>query len=75
MVDLMVNPPTKDQGCSDETVKKHNEESKLLFESLARRASIVSKKLNEMDNITCNEIEGALVIIIFILKFYKVRNG
>ena len=57
----MVNPPTKEGNYSDETVEKYLKESNDILYSLAHRAEIVSSLLNEMENVKCNEVEGAMV--------------
>ena len=58
--DLMINPPSLEEGCQRETVERHQKELKENFDSLKLRAKIVSEQLNSMKNITCNEIEGAM---------------
>ena len=57
MVDLMVNPL---EGVSESTKTKFEAEYKALYESLKYRAKLVTKALNEMKNIKCNEVEGAM---------------
>lgn len=58
MVELMVNPPTS--GVSDKTKSLFLQEYRDLLESLKYRAKIVTKVLNEMVNVKCNEVEGAM---------------
>lgn len=58
MVELMVNPPI--HGVSAETKSKFETEYKALFESLKYRAKLVTKALNSMRNISCQEVEGAM---------------
>lgn len=58
MVDCMVNPPI--EGVSKETKEKYETEFKALFESLKYRASIVTKYLNNMTNMSSAEVEGAM---------------
>ena len=57
--DLMVNPPTL-ENCKEETVERHEKEKNELLESLKRRAGIVTEKLNNMKNVKCTEVEGAM---------------
>ena len=59
-MDLMVNPPSQSNGCSQETIKKYQDETSHLFNSLKKRAKIVTKYLRNCNNITTNEIEGAM---------------
>jgi len=40
--------------------ESHTLESKLKYESLARRSKLVSKKINEIEGVTCNHVKGAL---------------
>ena len=58
MVELMVNPPVS--GVSDATKTKFQTEYKALYDSLKYRARLVTKALNEMKNIHCQEVEGAM---------------
>ncbi len=58
-VDLMVNPPTR-EDCSPEVVDQYEKERRELFNSLKYRAQIVTQYLKKMTNVTCNEIEGAM---------------
>lgn len=55
----MCNPPTS-LNASQETVDTYNSERNALFESLKRRALIVTEKLNHMTNVSCQEVEGAM---------------
>ena len=59
MTDLMVNPPTL-ETCSQETVDQYNAEKLAIFDSLKRRAILITEALNKMVNISCQPIEGAL---------------
>lgn len=59
MVDLMTNPPTKEEN-GEELANAFDEEYKIRMESLKRRAKMVTKHLNDMEGITSNEIEGAM---------------
>lgn len=58
MIDLMCNPPL--EGVSEETKSLYLKEYNGLFESLKKRAQLVTKALREMRNITTNEVEGAM---------------
>ncbi|XP_031472575.1 uncharacterized protein LOC116244912 [Nymphaea colorata] len=54
MVELMVNPPIS--GVSEETKTKFETEYKALYDSLKYRARLVTKELNSMRNIHCQEV-------------------
>jgi aspartate/methionine/tyrosine aminotransferase len=58
MVDCMVNPPL--EGVSKATKDKFEAEYKGLLESLKYRAKIVTKYLNSMTNVKCQEVEGSM---------------
>ena len=58
MVELMVNPPIQD--VSPQTKNRFETEYKALYESLKYRAELVTKALNSMRNIFCQEVEGAM---------------
>lgn len=58
MMDLMVNPPL--EGVSPDTKEKYLSEIHFILESLKYRAKIVTKYLNQMVNVKCNEVEGAM---------------
>ncbi|KAM3140332.1 hypothetical protein pb186bvf_007492 [Paramecium bursaria] len=60
MTGLMVQPPTIEEGCTQQTVDTHREECKNLFESLKKRAQIVTDYLNQTKGVKCQPIEGAL---------------
>lgn len=53
MTGLMITPPTKEEGCSDETVQTYQQECKALFEGLKRRAAIVTDLLNKTKGVSC----------------------
>ena len=57
--DLMVNPPTSEE-CSLETVERYEKEKLEILLSFKRRAQIVTEKLNQMKNVKCAEVEGAM---------------
>eukprot|EP00483_Globobulimina_turgida_P001483 UN01485 len=52
----MCNPPKK----GDESYDLFNNEYNQLFESLKRRAKVVSENLNNIDGISCQNIVGAM---------------
>ncbi len=54
MVELMVNPPLA--GVSDATKTKFQTEYQALYDSLKYRARLVTKALNQMRNIECQEV-------------------
>lgn len=56
---LMVDPPREGRE-SDECVEHYMEQRNVIKDGLAERAKLLSKSLNTMVNITCNEIEGAM---------------
>lgn len=58
MVDLMCNPPL--QGVQESTKVSFQREYKALFDSLKKRAGLVTNFLRGMKNVTCNEVEGAM---------------
>lgn len=58
MVDLMCNPPLQD--VQESTRVAYQREHKALFDSLKKRAGLVTNFLRGMKNITCNEVEGAM---------------
>lgn len=59
MTGLMVDPPRQGRE-SEETVQKYNHETSAILTSMKRRANIVSELLNQMTNIKCNPVEGAM---------------
>lgn len=58
-MDLMVNPPTKGRE-SDECYDQYSKERDTISNGLAERAKLLTQTFNEMHNITCNDIEGAM---------------
>merc|ERR1719456_1199308 len=56
MMSLVVKGPQK----NGESFQRYQEEYNGIAGSLARRATAVPKKLNEVPGITCNAIEGAM---------------
>jgi alanine transaminase len=58
MVDLMCNPPLQD--VQESTRVAYQREHKALFDSLKKRAGLVTNFLRGMKNVTCNEVEGAM---------------
>lgn len=59
LTDLMINPPTAKDNAA-EVVEQFQKEEKTIFDSLKYRAQIVTKYLQGMKNVTCNEVEGAM---------------
>eukprot|EP00828_Plagiopyla_frontata_P045280 TRINITY_DN76_c0_g2_i1.p1 TRINITY_DN76_c0_g2~~TRINITY_DN76_c0_g2_i1.p1 ORF type:complete len:510 (-),score=78.12 TRINITY_DN76_c0_g2_i1:118-1647(-) len=59
-LDLMINPPTLEDGYSQETVNQYNEETSHLLNSLKKRAKIITDCMRSCINISSNHIEGAL---------------
>eukprot|EP00483_Globobulimina_turgida_P009077 UN09095 len=55
-VDLMCNHPKK----GDDSYDLFNSEYNELFESLKRRARVVSENLNKINGISCQNIDGAM---------------
>lgn len=55
-VGLMVNPPK--QG--DESYSLYVSERDAILSSMKRRARVMTKALNSMTGVSCNEIEGAM---------------
>ena len=58
-MNLMVDPPTKD-NVSIETYEEYTAEYNKLYESLKRRAKIVTDYFNKMTNVSCREVQGAM---------------
>jgi len=58
-VELMVNPPAYGQE-SDETVEQYQREHKELFCALKDKAQLLTSAFNDMQNVSCTEIEGAM---------------
>ena len=56
---LQVDPPKKGSE-SDATVEKYLNERKQVLGGLKERALLLSQTFNEMTNVTCSEIEGAM---------------
>lgn len=77
MVDLMCNPPLG-KDVQESTRISFQTEYKALFESLKKRAGLVTNFLRGMKNITCNEVEGAMYAfpqIKFSKKAIEAANG
>jgi alanine transaminase len=53
---LMVNPPQS----GDESFTLFTQEKDAILQSMKRRAVLLSKSLNQIDGISCTEIEGAM---------------
>lgn len=60
MMGLLCGPPSSENGASAETVDAYNAQKNATLASLKQRARIVTQKLNQMVNIQCQEIEGAM---------------
>lgn len=56
MIDLMINPPQE----GDLSFPLYKEETNAIFQSLRRRADIVSDTLNSMENVSASVLEGSL---------------
>jgi len=59
LTDLMVKPPTA-QDTAPEVYNQFKKEEESIYNSLRYRAQIVTKFLQGMKNVTCNEVEGAM---------------
>ena len=55
-LELVLNPPKPNQPSYDRFIKEKTE----ILESLHRKSQLVVKHLNQMKNIKCNHIEGAM---------------
>ena len=56
---LLVDPPQ--QGVeSDETVEKFQKEKNSIFQGLKTRAELLTSTFNQMKNVSCSEIQGAM---------------
>ncbi|CAI2364927.1 unnamed protein product [Moneuplotes crassus] len=58
-VGLMANPPTKDT-VSKEVFDLYQTQEQHIHDGLKYRANLITEKLNSIQGITCNEIEGAM---------------
>jgi len=56
---LMVDPPQTARE-SDECVELYQKECDIVFQGLKERATLLTQTFNEMKQITCTEIEGAM---------------
>lgn len=56
---LKVDPPKLGRE-SAETVENYTQEYNELFNGLKERALMITEKLNKMENITCNSVQGAM---------------
>jgi aspartate/methionine/tyrosine aminotransferase len=59
-LDLILHPPSIDDGLSAETVEAHQAELDEIKSTLARKARLVADSLNSMKHVKCQEIEGAM---------------
>ncbi len=55
----MVDPPKRGLE-SNQTVEKFEQETNHIFQGLKLRAQLLTKSLNDMTNVTCSEIQGAM---------------
>ena len=55
----MVDPPQSARE-SDECVQLYEKERSIVFDGLKERAQLLAKTFNDMKQITCTEIEGAM---------------
>jgi alanine transaminase len=58
-MDLLINPPSK-ENCSESTLRKYNEEVSKNFNDLKEKALMIYEKLNKSKYFRSNEIEGAM---------------
>jgi alanine transaminase len=58
MTDLMCNPPL--EGVGEETRELYMKEIDGVYNSLKRRAKLVTEGLRKMRNVTVNDVEGAM---------------
>ena len=57
-----MNPPTYEKN-TQEVVDLHLHEYNTIMKGLKDRAKLVTSRLNLMDNITCNEVQGSITEI------------
>ncbi|KAI8067788.1 pyridoxal phosphate-dependent transferase [Gongronella butleri] len=58
MVDLMTNPPVK----GDESYPQYQSEVDAIYKSLVRRSTKLAECFNSMENMSCNDAEGAMYL-------------
>ncbi|KAI9274794.1 pyridoxal phosphate-dependent transferase [Phascolomyces articulosus] len=58
MTDLMTNPPVE----GDASYELYNKEVNGIYESLRRRATKLASCFNGLENVTCNDAEGAMYL-------------
>ncbi|TPX39958.1 hypothetical protein SeMB42_g06172 [Synchytrium endobioticum] len=58
LVDLMVRPPRRGEASYPLYIKETRE----IYESLRRRASKLANAFNSLENVTCNDAQGALYL-------------
>ncbi len=56
---LLVDPPKRGVE-SDATVNKYEQEKSDIFNGLVTRSELLSKTFNEMNQVSCSEIQGAM---------------
>lgn len=59
LTEAMVNPPKKGRN-SEDVVSLYEQEKAVIHKGLQERAIIIAKSLNQIKNITCQPIEGAM---------------
>jgi alanine transaminase len=72
-----VNPPYE-KNASPGTVKRHNQEIQAIRDDLKAKALIMTRKLNAIPNVKCQEIEGAMYAfprIYFPKKFEELAQS
>ena len=55
----MVDPPREGREAQS-TVETYNRERDGIMDGLGERAALLTSKCNEMDSVTCNDIEGSM---------------
>lgn len=58
----MVNPPNA-ENCSKKTYELYCKERKDRKKSLETRAKLLCEKLNQMERIKCNEVQGIFLLL------------
>ena len=49
----MVTPPSKEEGCTNETIENHFAEREALFSSLKKRAIMTTEIINSVVGVSC----------------------
>eukprot|EP00344_Euplotes_crassus_P004155 CAMPEP_0196994214 /NCGR_PEP_ID=MMETSP1380-20130617/521_1 /TAXON_ID=5936 /ORGANISM="Euplotes crassus, Strain CT5" /LENGTH=477 /DNA_ID=CAMNT_0042409527 /DNA_START=139 /DNA_END=1572 /DNA_ORIENTATION=+ len=58
-VGLLVNPPTE-ESVSKEVYDLYKKEEQTIFDGLKHRANLITEKLNNIEGVSCNQVEGAM---------------